>query len=89
MHPRVKELVTLTQRFLAGEVDAPTFDDTFRKLFSRLPLLDEETFVILERLAFACEDYVEDPELRDEPGDLDEQGLAEAARVALEQLGVS
>jgi hypothetical protein len=83
------ELVKTMEAFVAGEMSASGFDDTYRAKFSELPLgLDESTFAILETVFFACEDYVDDPDLRD-PGDLDEQGLLEAARAALAALAGS
>ena len=50
-------------------------------------MLQWDTFFVLERLAIACAEYVEIPELR-EPGDVDDAALAEAARTALRDLGV-
>lgn len=87
MHPSVAELVILAQRFLSGEVDGPTFDVDYRHAFRELPMLEWDTFFVLERLAIACAEYVEIPELR-EPGDVDDAALAEAARTALRDLGV-
>lgn len=89
MDPAVDDIVGLTRAFLAGQVGAPDFDRDYRDRFSRMPILDETTFETLQDLAFACADYVEDPALRDEPGDLDESALAEAARAALTRLGLS
>lgn len=79
-------LVGTIEEFLGGVLSAPAFDDLYRSRFSELPLgLDASTFEIVENLAFACEDYVEDPDLRD-PGDLDDDELREAARTAIDAL---
>jgi len=79
-------LVGTIEEFLGGVLSAPAFDDLYRSRFSELPLgLDAATFEIVENLAFACEDYVEDPELRD-PGDLDDDELRQAARTTLDAL---
>lgn len=82
-------LVRTIDAFVTGEIPADVFDDRYRAQFSELPLgLDESTFAILETVFFACEDFVDDPDLRD-PGDLDEQGLLEAARAGLAALSRS
>lgn len=89
MHPHAQALVDLTRQFLRGELTADAFDRSYRKLFSATPMaVDGDTFATLEELAFACSDYVDDPELRDEPDDLDEEGLRTAAQAALSALGV-
>ena len=85
-HQDLAGLVRTTNAFLLGEITAAVFDDRYRAQFSELPLgLDESTFDILETVFFACEDYLDDPDLRD-PGGLDEQGLLEAARAGLAAL---
>ncbi|MFC7492700.1 MULTISPECIES: colicin immunity domain-containing protein [unclassified Nocardioides] len=89
MDAAAQPLIDLTRSFLADELDASSYDEQFRKLFSRLPRVDEETFFALENLAVACDDYVEDPALRDGPHDLDEAGLRDAARRALARLGLA
>lgn len=87
MERALAEIIDLTRRFLDGDISGPEFDDAYRDQFSRMPVLGEDMFLALENLAYACSQYVEDPALRDEPEDVDEEGLAEAAREALRALG--
>ncbi len=89
MDETARPLIVLTQSFLAGEMDASTFDEGFREIFSRMPHLEEETFFALENLAVACSDYIEEPEFRLEETDLDEEGLRAAATHALTRLGLA
>ena len=88
MHPGAATMVDLIQRFLAGDLDAPTFDERYRQAFFEYPELDKETYLPLEQLAFVSSEYVDVPELR-ETGDVDDEALAEAARTALRELGVA
>ena len=84
----VTTLVGLTRAFLAGELTASDFDTRYRQAFSELPLgVDGARFDVLEELAIACNDFVEDPDLRDEPGDLGEVELLDAAHRMLQRLG--
>jgi hypothetical protein len=87
MHPGANTMVELIQRFLAGEINGPAFDECYRDAFFEYPELDKETYLPLERLAFVCSEYVDVPELR-EAGDVGDIELAEAARSALRELGV-
>ena len=86
--PGVAALAALTQRFLDGEMDATAFDVMYRETFLSFPLPRGHRFVVLERLAFMCNEYVDVPELR-EPGDIDDDALMAAARTALRDLGVA
>ncbi|GAA2115481.1 colicin immunity domain-containing protein [Nocardioides bigeumensis] len=85
MEPSVEALISLIRRFVAGEIDAQTFDVAYREAFLHLPLLGEPLFPILDRLAIECVEYVDVPALR-EPGDVGDAELAEAARRALREL---
>lgn len=89
MNPAAQPLVDLTRQFLAGGLSAAAYDSRYRALFSTMPVLGDETFEPLDTLFVACDRYVEDPELRDDPWDLDEDGLRAAATRALTQLGVA
>jgi hypothetical protein len=83
----VRDLVDLTRRFVDGRLAASEFDGSYRRTFAGLPMaVDGARFDTLEELALACSDYVEDPSLRDEPGDLGEAELLTAARAMLERL---
>lgn len=87
---RVVPLIKLTRQFLAGDLEAKTFDEGLRDLFSQLPPgVDDETFFALENLVVACSDYVAEPEFRLERTDLDEEGLRAAANVALTRLDLA
>jgi len=87
MNPAALPLVDLTRSFIAGEMDAATFDESFRATFRTMPVLGDETFLPLDFLFVACDRYVDDPELREPPEDLDEAGLLESARETLRRLG--
>ena len=85
-------LVSLIQRFLSGEMTPQTFDVAYRGAFLQYPLgFGTPAYVVLERLAFDCNEYVDVPDLC-EPGDIDDAVLVEAARAALldlEDLGAA
>jgi hypothetical protein len=82
----VAALVGLITRFLDGEMDAATFDVQYRRSFqARPPGWGTPTYDALEWLAFECNEYVDVPELR-EPGDVDDEALAAAARKTLADL---
>jgi len=84
----VDALVGRIRGYLAGETSAADFVRTYQEDYKELGPLDEPTFVALDRLFFVCEDYYDDPELRD-PGDPDEDALRTAAARALTDLGLS
>ncbi|MBA3780792.1 MAG: hypothetical protein H0X12_02940 [Nocardioides sp.] len=85
---QIRPLVELTGQFLIGEIDAASYDVRFREVFSGMAPVEEERFFALENLAVACDSYVEDPGLRDQPEDLDEDGLRAAAVQALVRLAL-
>lgn len=84
----VDGLVTEIRAFLAGTTPAGEFVTRYQDAYKELGQLDEATFAALDRLFFVCEDFYDDPELRD-PGDPDEEALRVAARRALDDLGTS
>lgn len=84
----VDALVGQIRSFLAGQTAAGEFVRHYQDDYKELGRLDEPTFVALDRLFFVCEDYYDDPELRD-PGDPDEDALRTAAARALTDLGLS
>jgi len=84
----VDALVGLIRSYVAGQIPAGEFVQRFQDGYQDLGELDEATFVGLDRLFFVCEDYYDDPELRD-PGDPDEAALRTAAERALADLGLS
>ena len=81
----VDALVGQIRSYLAGRTAAGDFVRHYQDDYKELGRLDEATFVALDRLFFVCEDYYDDPGLRD-PGDPDEDALRAAARRALADL---
>ena len=75
--------------FLSGGIDGPAFEEQFLDRYKADPFLwSEPVFAVLDGLFADVDSYVADDELRD-PGDLDEDGLREAAeraRTALQGL---
>ncbi len=84
----VDALVGQIRSYLAGRTTAGDFVQGYQDGYKELGRLDEATFVALDRLFFVCEDYYDDPELRD-PDDPDEAALRTAAQRALTDLGLS
>ena len=75
----LQPLVDVVRRFVEGDLSADAFEQRYRDLFADLPTeVDDDTFGVLEGLAFACDDHVADPALRD-AGDLDADGLRSVA----------
>lgn len=87
MDAEARALLDLTRAFLRNEISPVAFERQYLQAFADLPPQDEETFQALDNLWGAVESYVDDPELRDGPEDLDEDGLRAAARQALTRLG--
>ncbi|WP_248580400.1 colicin immunity domain-containing protein [Nocardioides sp. InS609-2] len=85
---QIRPLVELTGQLLMGEIDAASYDERFRGLFHLADGLDEQAWLILDTLFVECDCYVEDPSLRDQPIDLDEEGLRAAAVRALVRLAL-
>lgn len=84
----VDDLVVLVRSYLEGRTTAGDFVQRYQDGYQELGSLDEPTFVALDRLFFVCEDYYDDPALRD-PGEPDEDALRAAAERALSDLGLS
>ena len=79
--------VALLDDFLAGRIGATEFDLAFFQVSAKDRVLrGDPWYPILQDLFYACEDYVIRPELRTEPGDLDEAQLLDAARTARTRL---
>ena len=79
--------VTLLDDFIAARIGATDFDLAFFRLQEREKVIrGEPWYPILQDLFYACEDYVIEPELRTDPGDLDEGQLLDAARTARARL---
>ena len=84
----VDALVALIRSYLDGRTADGEFVQRYQDGYQELGALDEPTFVALDRLFFVCEDFYDDPALRD-PGDPDEAALRAAAERALSDLGLT
>jgi hypothetical protein len=83
----VQGFVDLAERLLSRELSPTDFESEFFRLWgSDRTTRSPEVFAVLERFFFVVEDYVDDPELRDEPGDLDEDQLRAGAQRLLDEL---
>ena len=82
----VDALVGQIRSYLSGQTAPGEFVRGYQDGYLAVGELDEPTFVALDRLFFVCEDYYDDPALRD-PGDTDEAALHAAAQRALADLG--
>jgi hypothetical protein len=83
----VQGFVDLVEKLLSRQLSPTDFEAEFFGLWgSDRTTRSPEVFAILERFFFVVEDYVDDPELRDEPGDLDEEQLRAGAERFLAEL---
>jgi hypothetical protein len=83
----VRGFVDLVEKLLSRELAPTEFESRFFALWgSDRTTRSPEVFAVLERFFFVVEDYVDDPELRDEPTDLDEDGLRAGAQRLLDEL---
>jgi hypothetical protein len=85
--PDLSSYVALIDEFVASDVTAEQFDLAYLRLFlGDHRMFGDPWYPVLNDLFYACEDYVIQPELRTEPGDLDEARLLDAARTARARL---
>jgi hypothetical protein len=85
--PDLSSYVALLDQFVASEVTAEQFDLEYLRMFlGDHRMFGDPWYPVLNDLFYACEDYVIQPELRTEPGDLDEAQLLDAARTARARL---
>ena len=82
----VRPLVSLTRRFLAGEIEPAAYDARYRQAMFAADDLAEPLWGILDAQWHACEAYVDDPTLREPPDDLGPAELRSAARRTLDRL---
>jgi hypothetical protein len=83
----VQGFVDLVDKLLSRALTPTEFESEFFGLWgSDRTTRSPEVFSLLERFFFVVEDYVDDPELRDEPGDLDEEQLRAGAQRLLDDL---
>lgn len=80
----VGEQLRLIDRLLSGEITAAEFEGAFLKARTREIRADERPDGCLEaglsQIFLAVDRYVSDPELREPPDDLDDDGLIEYVR---------
>lgn len=85
--PDLSCYVALIDQFVASDVSAEEFDLGYLRLFlGDNRMFGDPWYPVLNDLFYACEDYVIEPELRTDPGDLDEAQLLDAARTARTRL---
>ena len=85
--PDLSSYVALLDQFVASDVTAEQFDLEYLRMFlGDHRMFGDPWYPVLNDLFYACEDYVIQPELRTEPGDLDEAQLLDAARTARARL---
>ena len=85
-HRSVQGFTDLAQRLLARELTPSDFEHAFFRLWGQdRTTRSEQVYAVLERFFFVVEDYVDDPELRDE-GDLDEEQLRAGAQRFLHEI---
>jgi self-protective colicin-like immunity protein len=83
----VQGFVDLVHQLLSRDLAPAELESEFFGLWGRdVTTRSPEVFAALERFFFVVEDYVDDPALRDEPGDLDEEQLRAGAQRLLDEL---
>jgi hypothetical protein len=81
--PDISAYTDLLDRFLGGEATAPEFEKSFLAMMkTERRTIYEPAYPVLQRLFEDADAYVEQPELRTEPDDLDDAQLLERARRA-------
>lgn len=74
-------------KFVDGDIDARTFETEYLHLAkSEQRLLDDDIYAVIQDLFGDADAYVDDPELRTDPEDLDADQLLASARRAQERL---
>ncbi|MGW5789158.1 colicin immunity domain-containing protein [Saccharopolyspora sp. NPDC003752] len=82
----VADYVGLIRAFTSGKISAPRFEEQYMAMFKAATRhFPEPVYEILNDLFLDCDEYVADPDLRDED-DLDDQQLHERATEALTKL---
>lgn len=91
--PDIFGYIDLLDRFIAHQLAAPAFDASYLQMVkSEDRALGEPVYPVLQELFEDADAYVERPELRTEPDDLDDEQLRECAlraRQALKEIGYS
>jgi hypothetical protein len=85
--PAIALYIELIDSFAGGEISASEFDRSFiRAMKLERRILGEPVYSILEELFEDADAYVERPELRTEPEDLDDEQLLSCALRSRESL---
>jgi hypothetical protein len=85
--PDLSSYIALIDEFVAAALTPEEFDLAYLRLFlGDHRMFGDPWYPVLNDLFYACEAYVIQPELRTEPGDLDEAQLLDAARAARARL---
>ncbi|WP_158675687.1 colicin immunity domain-containing protein [Nocardia stercoris] len=84
MLDRYEEVI---RRFVTGETTADEFESDYRQLFANDPeKVESSEHQALEGLAAEVDDYISDPETRDQIGGLDGDALRACARATYRRL---
>lgn len=83
----ISPYIAIIDRFLAGEIAAASFARTYMKMMkSETRMLGDAIYPVLQDLFGDADAYVEQPDLRTDSEDLDENDLLACARRARERL---
>ena len=88
MNQNIPQYIDLIKLFVLHQIGAKQFEQEYLQLFKNNKTLhSEDVFDAISDLFAAVDDYCDDPELRAElPQLLDDQGLWDAANLALKRL---
>ena len=85
--PDVPSYLDLIDRFIARDISAADFEKSFlQELKSERRILEDAVYSIFQELFEDADAYVEQPELRTEPEDLDDDQLLASALRARDSL---
>ena len=79
--------INLIEDLLANKILPEAFERVFPYVFNRDNEINQKEYKILNRLFMAAEDFVSNPEIRDDT-DIDEDELKKIAKEVLEELKI-
>jgi hypothetical protein len=85
MKDNIAFYINLISDLIDEKICPSSFERVFPYVFNRDQKLDKQEYVVLNKLFYAVEDYVSDPEIRDE-SDLNEEDLLRVAKETLQEL---